>query len=170
MARAPKPARLTIDGAWGPKTRAAFDYMVNTSLHTGGTSTTSSDTAMKSLTPSERSALQRYMNVVRTNWGAYYSGGTNGWQTFAKLTVDGLWGSRTSMAMTNYCAYLTGVSGSYWMTQGGGLIQWQTPKVKHLQRWINCAVYREKFILAGTASATYCKVPYLPRNDWSSTP
>ena len=165
MARAPKPARLTIDGSWGPKTRAAFDYVTGTSLRTGGTVTTSGETALKSLSPNEILALQvTYLSPVYANWKAYYDGQASGWATFPKLTLDGMYGSRTRCALTNYLAYLAGIQGSFWLNNGttGGLVQWQTPTVKHLQRWINCAVYREKFVLAGAASSTYCKVPYLP--------
>ena len=164
MARAPKPARLNIDGSWGPKTRAAFDYVVNTSLRTGGTVTTNSDTALNSLSPGEKAALQNYLNNDYSSWKTVYVGGVNGWQTMAKLTVDGLFGWRTSRALTNFLAYMAGVKGSFWLNNGttGGLTQWKTPTVRHLQRWINCAVYHERFVLAGAASWDYCHVPYLP--------
>lgn len=164
MARAPKPARLTIDGTWGPKTRAAFDYVVNTSLRTGGTVTTSGETALKSLSSGEKTALQNYLNGDYASWKAYYDGQASGWATFARLTVDGVWGSRTRCALTNFLAYMAGIQGSFWLNNGttGGLVQWNAPTVRHLQRWINCAVYREKFVLAGAASSTYCHVPYLP--------
>lgn len=159
VGRAPKPtSKLALDGVWGVKSRAAFDYVVNTGKVSTAKVTGDSDTAMKSLSKTEVIALQKYLNHEFANWTEYYDGVVYGHKFMNRLVEDGVWGAATSNAMTNYFGYLGNVQFRYY-SMDLDIGQWWTPTVEYIQYWINCAAFRTKLAVSGVSGA---RVPYLP--------
>jgi len=156
---APRPSKkLDTDGVWGAKSQAMLDYVVGISA-TGwsGTVSGSFDKAYKKMAGMARLGLQNYLNRFRPTWQYVYLGSIWGIESMAKLDVDGVWGSATSNALTNFicrclgCKYSSGGKTGTNMAGGWGGVSgfsvsyiYETASIKDVQKFLNAAYEGKK--------------------------